>query len=383
MSAAVVILAAGTGSRVGAEVNKVLLPLGDRPVLVWSVSAALAVEDVRRVLLVVRPGEQHDVAEAVSPHLGDGEVGVVEGGETRHASEWAALRALAPEIESGAIDVVAIHDGARPLAGSDLFASTSTRHGSTAARCPSYPSARSCRTDGGPVAGDLVAVQTPQAFRADALLAAYRAADADGFEGTDTASCLERYGDLRIAAVPSTSGNLKITFPDDVGLAARAPWVGVSACSERYVVLRRHPRRAGRGLDELDPVVGPERLDEGGEVGDRELLHGGDSGSGQHDRGRDRPEGGAVDGVADDPAGDLLDRVGDRAHAHHDAVALDRPPDAVDQERRRGHRAQGVVQHEGVVGVGHHGPLGGRGRPGSRRPRRAPRRRRRPGPHRG
>ena len=66
-------------------------------------------------------------------------------------------------------------------------------------------------------------MQTPQAFRADALLAAYRAADADGFEGTDTASCLERYGDLQIAAVPSTSGNLKITFPEDVSLAARLP----------------------------------------------------------------------------------------------------------------------------------------------------------------
>ncbi|HET7196512.1 MAG TPA: 2-C-methyl-D-erythritol 4-phosphate cytidylyltransferase, partial [Nocardioides sp.] len=58
MSAAVVILAAGTGSRVGAAVNKVLLPLGDRPVLAWSVAAALALEDVQRVLLVVRPGEQ-------------------------------------------------------------------------------------------------------------------------------------------------------------------------------------------------------------------------------------------------------------------------------------------------------------------------------------
>ena len=221
MSAAVVILAAGAGSRVGAEVNKVLLTLGDRPVLAWSISAALALEDVRRVLLVVRPGEHTAVADAVSPYLGEHEVGIVEGGETRHASEWAALRALAPEIESGAIDVVAIHDGARPMAGTELFASTigtAREHGGA---LPVVPLTQVVRSDGGPVTGDLVAVQTPQAFRADALLAAYRAADADGFEGTDTASCIERYGDLRIAAVPSTSGNLKITFPDDVSLAAR------------------------------------------------------------------------------------------------------------------------------------------------------------------
>lgn len=221
MPSAVVILAAGTGSRVGAEVNKVLLPLGDRPVLVWSVSAALALQDVRRVLLVVRPGEQEVVADAVSPHLGSSEVGVVEGGQTRHASEWAALRALASEIESGAIDVVAVHDGARPLAGTDLFAATIDAAREQGGALPVVPLTQVVHTDGAPVADSLVAVQTPQAFRADALLAAYRAADADGFEGTDTASCVERYGDLRIAAIPSTAGNLKITFPDDVALAAR------------------------------------------------------------------------------------------------------------------------------------------------------------------
>jgi 2-C-methyl-D-erythritol 4-phosphate cytidylyltransferase len=213
-----VILAAGTGSRVGAEVNKVLLPLGDRPVLAWSVAAALQLEDVRRVLLVVRAGEQDAVADAVTPHLGDGEVGVVGGGETRHASEWAALRALTPEIESGSIDVVAIHDGARPMAGTDLFASTIAAAREHGGALPVVPLTQVISTDGAPVSGDLVAVQTPQAF-----LAAYRAAEADGFEGTDTASCLERYGDLRISAVPSTSGNLKITFPDDVTLAARLP----------------------------------------------------------------------------------------------------------------------------------------------------------------
>ena len=79
MPAAVVILAAGSGSRVGAEVNKVLLPLGDAPVLVWSLRAALALPDVRRVVLVVRPDEREAVAAAVAPHLGEREVGLVDG----------------------------------------------------------------------------------------------------------------------------------------------------------------------------------------------------------------------------------------------------------------------------------------------------------------
>jgi 2-C-methyl-D-erythritol 4-phosphate cytidylyltransferase len=62
-------------------------------------------------------------------------------------------------------------------------------------------------------------VQTPQAFRARELLAAYRQAAVDGFVGTDTAACLERYTDLAVVGVPSSPTNLKITFPEDVTLA--------------------------------------------------------------------------------------------------------------------------------------------------------------------
>lgn len=224
MPAAVVVLAAGAGTRVGAGVNKVLLPLGDAAVLAWSVRAALALEDVARVVLVVRPGEEEAVAAAVAPHLGDREVGVVPGGASRHASERQALRALAPAIESGEVDVVAIHDGARPLAGPPLFDATIRAAREHGGAIPVVPVPGLVTVAGDPVPAGLAGVQTPQAFRAAELLAAYRRAEVDGFEGTDTAGCLERYpgdGTLRVAAVPSTSRNLKITFPEDVELALR------------------------------------------------------------------------------------------------------------------------------------------------------------------
>jgi 2-C-methyl-D-erythritol 4-phosphate cytidylyltransferase len=70
-------------------------------------------------------------------------------------------------------------------------------------------------------AAGLVGVQTPQAFRAEPLLAAYRRADADGFVGTDTAACLEEYADVTVVGVPSTAANLKVTFPEDLSLAER------------------------------------------------------------------------------------------------------------------------------------------------------------------
>jgi 2-C-methyl-D-erythritol 4-phosphate cytidylyltransferase len=221
VSAAIVILGAGSGSRVGADVNKVLLPLLDAPVLAWSVRTALAVSDVRRVMLVVRPGEETAVSEAVAPHLGDAEIGIVAGGDTRHDSEWNALRALGPEIEAGEIEVVAIHDGARPLADVALFEATIAAAREHGGAIPVVARDQLISRSGETLPPELVAVQTPQAFRAANLLAAYTQADADGFQGTDTASCLERYTELRIAAVPSTPLNLKITFPDDIPTAER------------------------------------------------------------------------------------------------------------------------------------------------------------------
>jgi 2-C-methyl-D-erythritol 4-phosphate cytidylyltransferase len=227
-SIAVVILGAGSGTRVGAAVNKVLLPLGDAPVLAWSVRDALATPDVRRVVVVVRPGEHDAVAEALTPHLGDGEVVLAEGGDTRHASEWAALSVLREGIESGDVDVVAIHDGARPLAGGALLESVvaiargCAGDAGPGGAIPVVPATGLLTRDGSrPVAG-LAGVQTPQAFPAAALLAAHTAAHDDGFEGTDTAGVLERYApEVRIAAVAGSPLNLKITFPEDVRVAAR------------------------------------------------------------------------------------------------------------------------------------------------------------------
>lgn len=219
VSVAVVILAAGSGSRVGAEVNKVLLPLGAVPVLVWSVRDALALPDVRRLVLVVRPEDRTAVESAVAPHLGDREVLVVDGGATRHASEWAAVQVLEPDIASGEVDVVAIHDGARPLAGVDLWAAVIDAARAHGGAVPVVPVSDLLHADLSPVDGTLGAVQTPQAFRAGDLLAAYRAADEDGFEGTDTSACVRAHRDVRIAAVPGSPLNLKVTFPEDVDLA--------------------------------------------------------------------------------------------------------------------------------------------------------------------
>jgi 2-C-methyl-D-erythritol 4-phosphate cytidylyltransferase len=112
-----------------------------------------------------------------------------------------------------------MHDAARPLASAALFEEvlvTAERLGGAipVARLPDLVT-----VDGSPLPDGLVGVQTPQAFRAADLLAAHRAAAADGFEATDTAGCLAAYGDVVIGAVESAAGNLKVTLADDIRVA--------------------------------------------------------------------------------------------------------------------------------------------------------------------
>jgi 2-C-methyl-D-erythritol 4-phosphate cytidylyltransferase len=219
MAVAVVVLAAGEGSRVGAGRNKALLPVGGAPLFVHALRTVSRLADVFRLILVVREADHEEFRQS----LGDAAVRaeIVDGGQTRHDSEWQALRLLAGDIESGAVDVVAIHDAARPLTPAWLFTDVVALARQVGGAIPGHhQTAIIRRSDASPV-GPVIAVQTPQAFRAPALLEAYRQAERDDFTGTDTASCLEAYTDLEIGWVESPRSNLKVTFAGDLALAER------------------------------------------------------------------------------------------------------------------------------------------------------------------
>jgi 2-C-methyl-D-erythritol 4-phosphate cytidylyltransferase len=220
-----VLLAAGEGRRVGAGTNKVLLPLLGEPVFTWSLRHALELPGVTHVVLVIRPEDRAEIdagLELLAERHPGAQVWIVSGGETRHGSEWNALTVVAAAIDAGEVDVVAIHDTARPLAEPDLFEAVIRAAHEHGGALPVRPQRSLVPRDAGrPRNGELVGVQTPQAFRAGPLLAAYRQADRDGFTGTDTASCVEQYTDLEIHCVDSPATNIKITFPEDVSLAER------------------------------------------------------------------------------------------------------------------------------------------------------------------
>jgi len=222
--AAVVVLAGGSGARLGAAVNKVYLPLAGRRVISWSFARARGVAGIGRFLLVVRPGDEDLAAAVLAEDLPGLPVELVPGGATRHESEQAALDRLAGQVAAGEIRVIAIHDGARPLAGTDLFRSVLATAAEVGGALPAVPAGAVLPIgDGDPVTGGgrLVRVQTPQAFRATELLAAYEAARAAGHQGTDTAGSVRAFSDLDVRVVAGSRWNIKITYPEDLATAER------------------------------------------------------------------------------------------------------------------------------------------------------------------
>jgi 2-C-methyl-D-erythritol 4-phosphate cytidylyltransferase len=219
-----VVLAAGTGSRVGADGNKAYLPLAGRSMVTWSLEAITRAPEVARTVLVVRRGERHQAERTLEHELPAAAVELIEGGDSRHASEFNVLQYLAADIESGAIDVVLIHDAARPLAEPDMMREAISIAREVGGAIPALAAPDVVKVGPtGEISGwtesALVRVQTPQAFRAPPLLHAYRAADREGFEGTDTSACIERFTDVEVRTFQGEQRNFKVTYARDLALA--------------------------------------------------------------------------------------------------------------------------------------------------------------------
>ena len=226
MRIAALLVAAGSGSRFGAEIPKQFLTLAGQPVIRHAARALAA-----GATLLQPVGEAAAIAAAL------GEVAhllPVPGGATRQESVRAGLEALVPH----APDIVLVHDAARPLIPPGtipaLLAALETAPGAI----PALPVADTLkRVAGGTIAATvpregLFRAQTPQAFRFVPLLAAHRAAgDAGDGAATDDAALLEAAG-LAVAIVAGSEDNIKLTYPEDlmrlerVLLGAMTPRVG-------------------------------------------------------------------------------------------------------------------------------------------------------------
>ena len=211
-----VLVAAGSGERLGADVPKALVEVAGRSLVAHASERLLAASP--SVLVVVAPAGVLDVVAGLLPDT-DVPVEVVAGGDTRTASVRAGLDALPEDVE-----VVAVHDAARALAPTSLVRRTvDAVVGDVVAAAPGLPVGDTLkRVDGDTVVGtvdrdELVAVQTPQVFRTDVL----RRAHDQGVEATDDLALVERVvaeGIVtgRVVVVPGDVAATKVTWPHDL-----------------------------------------------------------------------------------------------------------------------------------------------------------------------
>ena len=208
-----VIVAAGRSARMGG-IDKLIAELGGLPVLRRTLLAVAAAPEVEEIVLVVRPGREEELAAAAGPCLKLR--AVVPGGETRQQSVLAGVQALSPGCE-----LVAIHDGARPLVTPAVIArcvDAARRFGAAAAAVPVKDTIKRADPEGRvvdtPPRAALWAVQTPQVFGRRAYLEAAEAARRDGADCTDDCQLFERLG-REVRLVMGDYRNLKLTTPED------------------------------------------------------------------------------------------------------------------------------------------------------------------------
>ena len=195
-----IIVAAGTGSRFGGDLPKQYCLLQGRPLLMTTIERLRRATPEAHILLVVSAG-MHSFWDELCAQHGFTSPAVVHGGATRFESVSRGIAAVPEDAEA-----ISVHDGARPLIDADTVARTLSALEQSGA-------------DGSSAIVDrtgIVAVQTPQVFRAASLRRAYALPFSPQF--TDDASVMEAAGG-RIALAEGNTYNIKVTRPADLRLA--------------------------------------------------------------------------------------------------------------------------------------------------------------------
>ncbi len=212
--------AAGSGKRMGANRNKLLLQVRSKPLIAWTLLAAEAASSISWIGIVSQSADWDDFKSIIADLNLKKTIALIPGGSTRQESVYNGLQALPLNAEQ-----VLIHDGARCLVTPNLFDACSE----AILHCPGLIAAVPVKDtikvvdDNGiitstPDRKQLWAAQTPQGFDVNLLKQCHTQGVRQGWEVTDDAALFEKCG-MEVRIVPGEETNLKITTPQDLAIA--------------------------------------------------------------------------------------------------------------------------------------------------------------------
>ena len=219
MKTYVIMLAGGTGSRMGSPVNKILLPVCGIPAIVRSLTSFVPFADY--TVIVSRPDDRTSIVSALDKSGLSLSYCFADGGPTRQASVQNGLHCISPDPD----DTILIHDAARCLIKADLIERVSNAVRKYGSGVPGIPAVSTFKMIDAasfvqftPERSHLYEIQTPQGFKAGTIIPLSQRASEEGFDCTDDAGLLEHYH-LPVKIVTGDASNIKITEPMDLSRA--------------------------------------------------------------------------------------------------------------------------------------------------------------------
>ncbi|WP_025162203.1 2-C-methyl-D-erythritol 4-phosphate cytidylyltransferase [Paraclostridium bifermentans] len=213
----VVIVAAGTGSRMKKDINKQFIKLKNKEIVAHTIEKFYNSENIDDIVVVIREDEEEYFNKNIKEKYGFTNIKVAHGGNERQDSVFNGIKMLKKEC-----DVVLIHDGARPFVTDDIIKRSinkANEHNAIVVGVKVKDTIKVVSDNGNivdtPNRSYLWAVQTPQVFKYDIITKAYEDAYNNNYYGTDDAMLVERTG-YNVKMIEGSYNNIKITTQEDL-----------------------------------------------------------------------------------------------------------------------------------------------------------------------
>ena len=220
MRVTAIVPSAGKGARLKSKIKKPYIKLNDKPILAYTLKALSRNKNIREILVAVSRDKIEKAQKEIIEKYGIKKARLVTGGKERSDSVYNALKAVSDDA-----DYILIHDGIRPFITDELIESLlnqASRFGAAISAVPVKPTLKFAGRDrfikDTPSREYFWEAQTPQVFKKDLIVKAYKLARKKNIRATDDSMLVERMG-VRPKIVMGSYSNIKITTKEDLELA--------------------------------------------------------------------------------------------------------------------------------------------------------------------